>query len=123
MTTIFLTGDRALAPLTALSALVAALDSVLAEWPEGTEFPHFATGDSDTGIERAARYLFPGVRVFATEETTEDGKPDFRARNAAASVTCDRVLVVHTAPMESSIFAAAVATWDDDDLMLWPGGI
>jgi hypothetical protein len=111
MTAYFITGDRALDPITALSALGVAVTKHL----KADDVVY--TGSLRTGIERAVRYAFLDARVM-NYSSTDDNRPDFTGlfEIVNADPDIDKVLFVHPDPLASRVGAALVATVAPDKL-------
>jgi hypothetical protein len=118
MTTIYLTGDRAIDPLTAANLAAAAINDLVQEAHGDIEF---ITGDAPTGIERAVRYLIPESRLnVIARNLDEDGRPNLDlAHEAIKSAHPDVVpVLLHTAPLESKIGASAVKIFGEANVKL-----
>lgn len=114
---VFITGDRALDPLSSIIAADALMTAIAHEHPtlRGLDI---LTGDQ-SGVEAAVRYLLPGVRTVASERLP-DGKIDFDARHGEAIKDADQCWVFHTDPLASNIYRSAVKFWGDSALRIFP---
>lgn len=110
MTTFFITGDRSLDPLTALTLTLPVITEHVKDGDS------VVTGSLPTGVERAVRYLFlqAGVMQYSS---TDDDRPDFEGMFKIVNRTdVDKVLFIHPDPLASRVGAALVATIDPDKL-------
>lgn len=106
MTTIFITGDRSVDPLSAVGATVQVVSQLVSEANEaGTELK-FLTGSIPTGIERAVRYLLDADEV--PHVNTAEGYIDFDERHDRVAQVADKVVFLHGDPLNSRIGASLV---------------
>jgi hypothetical protein len=114
--TVFLTGDRAQQPLPAAQIVAIVINKVLVEHPEGVRF---ATGNCESGIERAVRYLVPpsALDVVAYDIDTE-GRTQFDAALKTAASTIDEAIVIHVDPLNSRLAKAVVANFKNVEFPL-----
>lgn len=101
---ILITGDRSMHPVMAVELVARVLPEINERCP-GVQQHDIITGDCETGVERAVRYLLPVSKKFSYP-MTEEGKPDFD--EAYEDLVDDVVLVVilHTDPLTSSVTKA-----------------
>lgn len=101
MTTIYLTGDRSMAPMPAASVVSIVINTLLEKHPEGVAL---ITGDSPSGIEKAVRYLVPSQALSIVQRTKdENDRPDFDTSHKLMVDSVDEVFVIHTAPLDSRL--------------------
>lgn len=113
--TIYLTGDRALDPLTAVQVVAGAL-SILTLENKAQPF-RVITGDAPTGIERAVRYLIPAqaCKVFEREKLA-DGKVDFDTQHILIKDDVDTVVFLHSDPLGSTVGKSVAKVFDFDKI-------
>lgn len=107
----FLTGDRSLDPVTSVAAAV----QVIAALPVA-DVTDVYTGDLN-GVERAVRYLLPGVNVIESL-ATDDGKPNLNERHERVRSLVDGAVLIHPDPLDSRIYASLVEFFGDEDLQV-----
>lgn len=111
-TTVYLTGDRSMMPLPAANLTAIILNKLLVDHPEGIML---ITGDSNTGIERAVRYLVPEQAVQVFQRTTDDeGRVDFDTTHKQLVSQVDKVLVLHTDPLNSRLTKSVAQLFPDE---------
>ena len=115
MTTIYLTGDRSVEPLSAVNVTAAVLQLIVER--EGPNVK-IITGDAITGIERAVRYLLPLGAVLTVAErkpkSATNEKPDFDEFHTRIKPLVDAVYIVHGDPLVSSIAKSAMRVFPGD---------
>jgi hypothetical protein len=111
-TTVYLTGDRSMMPLPAANLTAIILNKLLVDHPEGIML---LTGDSNTGIERAVRYLVPEQAVQVFQRTTDDeGRVDFDTTHKQLVSQVDKVIVLHTDPLNSRLTKSVAQLFPDE---------
>jgi len=118
MTTVYLTGDRSIDPLTAANLAAAAIQDLVHEAHGDIEF---VTGDAPSGIEKAVRYLVPEARLsVVTRQLDEDGRPNLDLAHEAIKAEHPGVVPVllHSAPLDSKIGASAVKVFGEEAVKL-----
>lgn len=101
MTTIFVTGDRSLNPVTAFGIVAPVVNKLITDHPEGVRF---VTGDALSGIERAMRYVIPDHFIHVITRTTDaEGHTDWDASAKEAAGLADMAVVIHTDPLSSRL--------------------
>lgn len=109
--TVLITGDRALRPAPAFEIVQAVL-TVLLNQTGGDVEVH--TGDALMGVERAVRYMLPEPLVQIHKYSmNSEGQIDFDAFMKDLSGKVDRVLVVHTDPLNSKVTKAVMQHFDE----------
>lgn len=116
MTKVFVTGDRSVDPVTAAMVTAAQIAKFIKIKGEG-EKVEFYTGDFETGIERAVRYLVKDANVIFHDNDAE-GHPDLEARHKIAAETADFALMIHPDPLKSRIGKSLAGHFPGDKLIL-----
>lgn len=112
---ILITGDRSMNPVLAVNVVAKVLQVLVENNPE--LYGHdFCAGDL-TGVERAVHYLLPTARLFRYGETDE-GKPDFDGTYSILAGDVDRVVVLHSDPLVSSVAKAVMRNFPEDKVWL-----
>lgn len=120
MTTVFLTGDRSMNPLIAVSLagqLIAELGvaNAIAELTENEPFA-IVTGDN-TGFEQAVRAVLGGLgatpQIIPTGTDPDTGKPAWDTRHEVVNARADRVIFLHTDPLASSLGSSLMKVCGD----------
>lgn len=120
MTTVFLTGDRSMNPLLAVSVagqLLAEIGAANAiATLTGNDPIAIATGDN-AGFERAIRDVLEGLgatpTVVPTGTDPDTGKPAWDIRHEVVNALADRVVFIHTDPLSSSLGASLMKVCGD----------
>lgn len=122
MATIYITGDRAINPWISvnLAAQVVqlAIMEVRKENPE--EVVSLVTGDSPTGIEGALKFLFENdsnFTIYPRSQNTE-GKWDLDAHNQSLVSSVDKVYLLHSDPLNSSIAKSVMQTFPQEKVVM-----
>lgn len=113
---ILIIGDRAMHPMLAVNAVMHALSELATNLPGLTE-RDFITGDLETGVERAVRYLLPKVNTFVYP-LGADGKPDFEQAYEDLADDVRLVVILHTDPLSSHVARAAMAQFPQHSILL-----
>lgn len=112
---ILITGDRSMHPIFAAN-VVGAVINVLVREHHDLHGHDFCAGDL-MGVERAVHYLLPTARLFRYGETDE-GKPDFDGTYSILAGDVDRVVVLHSDPLVSSVAKAVMRNFPEDKVWL-----
>lgn len=116
MTKIFLTGDRSINPLLGVAYTASVVAQLATEATLNGEELEFSTGDND-GFEACARAFFQtfnvNVQVVATGVDPDTEKPAWDTRHEVVDSFADKVVVVHSSPLESSIAKSALKVLGD----------
>jgi predicted nucleic acid-binding protein len=111
MTVVYITGDRSMDAMTAFSITATIVNHELTAHPEGLRF---VTGNANTGIERAMRYLVPEAFIKVIErETAPEGHVDFDKANVLAAAEADYAVVIHPKPLDSRIAKSVAKIFKD----------
>lgn len=102
---IYITGDRSLDPITAVTLVNVILTKIGHELSQtGSPGARFVTGNSKSGIERAVRYMLPEpVLDVMHYDINADGKPEFDEIHKIIAPNIDEVYFIHNDPLSSRI--------------------
>lgn len=116
MTKVFVTGDRSMDPLTAVAVTIAQLNKFAKVKGNGEKIEVY-TGDFETGVERAVRYLIGDANVLFHDNDAE-GHPDLDKLHKTAAETVDYALMIHGDPLKSRIGKSLAGHFPGDKLIL-----
>lgn len=98
---VYITGDRALSPISAVHVVHHTLLSIFKT--HGSDI-QVITGNAPSGIEKAVRYLVPKEHITVAKRGLDPaGNIDFDASNKFLAPTVDAVYVLHPDPMNSRV--------------------
>lgn len=122
MTTIYVTGDRALSPWISvnLAAQVVQMALIAARKENPDEEVSLVTGDSPTGIEGALKFLFghdPNFTVYPRSQNAE-GKWDFDSHNKSLVASVDKVYLLHADPLNSTVAKSVIQIFPEDKVVM-----
>lgn len=113
-TKVFITGDRSVDPVTAFGVTLPVLAGLVNSFGADVGF---ATGSMNSGVERAVRYILPGVTEFP-HVNTDEGYIDFDARHKQVIEDADYVVFIHSDPLASRIGKSLVDIVPEDRLQM-----
>lgn len=117
-TTVFLTGDRSQGPMPAAQITAIVINQIVAQTNDDTGI-RFITGNSESGIERAVRYLIPSQALKVVDyELDKEGYVDFESTFASVAGEVDKTVVIHTDPLNSRLAKAAIVQFKDVEFPL-----
>lgn len=117
-TTVFLTGDRSQGPMPAAQITAIVINQIVAQTNDETGI-RFVTGNLESGIERAVRYLIPSQALKVVNyDVDEEGRVQFESAFASVAGEVDKTVVIHTDPLNSRLAKAAIVQFKDVEFPL-----
>jgi len=118
MTKIFITGDRSVDPLNAISHVLAVVQRVNEDGlVDSSTEPELYTDSFETGVPRAVKYLYPEAKELV-HSLTDEGYPALDELYEHANTEMDLVYFVHTDAFNSRVGMALMSKVDSDKLQL-----